>query len=279
MLIDWTQLAKNIHKALRKEISETEGIPKLVAILVWNSQESLRYIKNKKKTAEKIGIDFELKKFPLTITEEELLSEIMTLNTDNSVSGFMIQLPLPKHFHAKKIIEHIAPEKDVDGFHPINQGKIVIGDTSALLPCTPAGIMHIFSENNISLSGKIVCVIGRSNIVGKPVTNLLINAGATVISCNSKTPDLEAMTLQSDIIIAAAGVVHLVKDYMVKKDAIIIDVGFSVVDDQLFGDCDTEKLDAKGCAVTPVPGGVWPLTVAFLMKNTVLAHNNIHGEK
>jgi len=276
MILNWTLTASKIYDQLEKNISKFTQKPTLWAILVWDSAASLRYIKQKRKFAKKIGMWFEFIQLQEDISQEELLSEIKKCNTDTKISGYIVQLPLPKHINTEQIINNISPSKDVDGFHPENQWKIMIGDSTWFTPCTPAWVMSIFTEYGISLSGKKVCIIGRSNIVGKPLALLCINAGATVTVCNSQTPSLEEFALWADIVICATGIPHLIKPNMTHKDTIIIDVGFSVVDGKIMGDADTQAFVGAGNSITPVPGWVGPMTVAMLMTNTYLAHMKTH---
>lgn len=232
----------------------------------------MRYIRQKQKWAEDLGITFELKQLPENIGETKLLELIQAWNSESHIDGYIIQLPLPKDIDAQNIINAISPEKDVDGFHPENQGKMLIGDPSGFVPCTPAGIMKIFESLEVNLEGKNIVIIGKSNIVGKPIMGLLVNAGATVTSCNSKTPSIRAYTSNADIIISAAGKPGLLKLDMIKIDSIIIDVGFTVVDDRIYGDADFDNINIAGPKITPVPGGVGALTVAMLMENTLKAY-------
>ena len=243
--------------------------PSLWVILVWDNPESLRYIGQKRKWAETLGISFELFLLDKQTSENAVLEQINQLNNNSDIDGFMVQTPLPKHIDTQKILNAIDPKKDVDGFHPENQWKIMIGDHSGLVPCTPAGVMYIFKSENISLAGKIVTIIGRSNIVWKPLVNLCINAGATVIACNSHTQNLSEHTKKSDIIILATGVPGLLSIEMVSDQAVIIDVWFSVIDGKIYGDACYQELLNNGNTITPVPGWVGPLTVAMLMKNTL----------
>ncbi|MDD3646478.1 MAG: bifunctional 5,10-methylenetetrahydrofolate dehydrogenase/5,10-methenyltetrahydrofolate cyclohydrolase [Candidatus Gracilibacteria bacterium] len=269
MLIDGKKIAGKIFEDIKKEVSRMSKKPALGALLVGDNSSSIRYIEQKKKWAEYVGIKFILKKLPEHVSENEILSTIESFNTDDNISGYIVQLPLPSHIDEKKIIKSISPKKDVDGFHPENQGKLMIGDKTGFSPCTPAGILELLKSTEIDYIGKQVVVIGRSNIVGKPITTLLINEGATVISCNSKTPNIRKFTIDADIVISAAGKPGLLTLDMIKKDAIVIDVGFTVIEGKIYGDADTHNMDLAGVKVTPVPGGVGPLTVAMLMKNTL----------
>jgi len=272
MIIDGKQIAQDIYKDLATKVSEWEWTPKLAAVLVGNNPASLKYIDQKRKNAEKVGIDFELIHVAENISQEDLLQVLNDLNTDADVSGYIVQLPLPQHIDTSLVIESISPEKDVDGFHPVNQGKGIIGDDSGFIPCTPAGVMHILHTLSINLAGKEVSVIGKSNIVGKPLVNLLMNAGATVTSCNSKTKDLKKHTSQADIVILAAGVPKMLTADMISHNTIVIDVGFSIIDGKIYGDADFESIEKNGNLITPVPGGVGRLTVAMLLSNTFKAY-------
>ena len=244
----------------------------MVVILVWEKSASLSYIRQKQKWADYVGIDFELIKFEENVKETELLRKIKELNNDQSVNWFIVQLPLPEHINEKKIINNINPKKDIDWFHPKNQWKVLIWDNSWFVPCTPAGIIEILKYQKINLEWKVACVIGKSNIVWKPITSLLINAWATVISCNSKTKNLRKFTTIADIIIIATWVPKMLKVDMIKVWATIIDVWFTVLDGKIYWDADTELIDIAWNNITPVPGWVWALTVCMLMKNTVKAY-------
>jgi len=257
---------------LKREVSVLEKKPTLWAILVGQNPSSLRYIKQKQKWAEYTWINFHLVELDENVTEKELLKEIKSFNKNDFISWYIVQLPLPKHIDEKIITWSINPLKDVDWFHPINQGKILIWDNSGLIPCTPAGIMEIFKSEDINLVGKEICVIGRSNIVWKPITSLLINSWATVISCNSKTKDISKYTLWADIVIVAAWQPWLLKENMLKKWSIVIDVWFTVINNKIYWDAETKEIDSAWHNITPVPGWVWALTVAMLMSNTLKAH-------
>ena len=271
MLLDWKKIAIKIYDDLKLKISKNDTKITLGAILVWDNSASIRYIKQKKKWADFIWINFVLKRVDTNITENELISLINDFNKSEKITWFIVQLPLPKHIVENKIIAAISPYKDVDWFHPINQWKLLTWDDSGFLPCTPAWIMEFFTHENIELAWKHITVIWRSNIVWKPITNLLINAWATVISCNSKTPDLKKFTIFSDVIIVAAWIPGLLKASMVKHWAIVIDVWFTVIDWKIYWDAETKNIDLSWSKITPVPGWVWALTVAMLMKNTLKA--------
>lgn len=273
MILDGKKLAADIYNDLSEKIKKSPSIPTLGAVLVGNNSASLRYIRQKQKFSEKIGMNFELFRFPEDISEEQLREEIHKLNENDSISWYIVQLPLPSHIDSLRIIRNIHPLKDVDGFHPENQWKVMIGDETGFVPCTPAGVMELLKEYNIALSRKKVVILGRSNIVGKPLALLCINAGATVISCNSHTPDIHTYTKDADIVICATGQAHLLQVDMVSAEAIIIDVGFSVIDEKIYGDADTTWFLSQGNPITPVPGWVGPMTVAMLLSNTYNAHS------
>lgn len=271
MIIDSKSLAKNIYENIKKEISKQKEKPCLAIILVWENSASLRYVEQKKKWAEYVGMDFKLIKYDSKVSEREVIEKIRELNNDEKVHWFMVQLPLPEHISDKKVINNINPKKDIDGFTPKNLWKVMIWDENCFIPCTPAGIMEIIKNQKIDLEGKIACVVGRSNIVWKPISALLTNAWATVIHCNSKTKWLKKYTTMADIVIMATWNPKLLKVDMIKVWATVIDVWFTVVDGKIFGDADTKLIDLAGNNITPVPGWVWVMTVAMLIKNTLKA--------
>lgn len=274
MILDGKIVAQKIYEDLKNEIQILEKKPKLSVILVGKNSPSLRYINQKQKWAEFVGIDFELINFDDDVSEEILLTTIEKLNKDESVDGFMVQTPLPKHIDLEKVINSIDSRKDVDGFSPVNQGKIVIGDKSWLPACTPAGVIELCKYYNIKLVWQNIVIIGRSNIVGKPLANLLINIGATVTICNSKTKNIESITKTADIVITAMWAPKFLKAHMISKNTKVIDVGFSVIDGKIYGDADFEDIILHENDITPVPGWVWVLTVAMLMTNTLQAYKN-----
>lgn len=274
MILDWKQLSREIYSSLKDEIAWFDRPPSLGVVLVGDNPSSLKYIKQKKKWAEKIGITFNMTKFEDTITEGELLDNINALNNDNNVDGYIIQLPLPAHFDRLKIINSIDPKKDVDGFTCSNFWKFALEDYSWFLPCTPAWIIEILKKYSIDIVWKNVVVIWRSNIVWKPLSLLLMNLWATVTSCNSKTKDISMFTKQADIVIVAAWCPKLLKSDMVNESTIIIDVWINVVDWKTQGDTDFEAIFDQWNLITPVPWWVGPMTVAMLMKNTVSAYKN-----
>lgn len=252
--------------------------PTFRVILVGENPASLSYIKGKMKAAETAGIDADVIKFPATITEEALLLEVEKLNQDDKIHGFIVQLPLPEHINENRLLEKIAFEKDIDGFHPEHIGRMLLG-LPCFIPCTPKGIMEIMAAIDLDLAGKQVVVIGRSNIVGKPVAMLALQQDATVTICHSRTKDLPAIAKTADVLIVAIGREHFVNADFVKKGAIVIDVGVnkSSTTGKLVGDVDYEAVKDKIAAITPVPGGVGPMTITMLLQNTIeatcLQHN------
>ena len=273
-ILDGKKLSEKIKENLKKEVEElkAKGItPGLAVILVGDDPASQTYVKMKRNACQKVGIYSVVHEFPENITEKELLSTIKMINENPNIHGLLIQLPLPKHIDTTKVLEAVDPSKDVDGFHPYNMGRLVEGlDTFA--PCTPLGVMEIFKEYNIDLKGKDVCVVGASNIVGKPMWALLVNAWATVDICHIETRDLAAHTKMADIVIVGVGKPNLITADMVKDDVIVVDIGINRLDDgRLVGDVDFENVSKKASYITPVPGGVGPMTIAMLLKNTVKA--------
>ncbi|WP_044415736.1 bifunctional methylenetetrahydrofolate dehydrogenase/methenyltetrahydrofolate cyclohydrolase FolD [Halarcobacter anaerophilus] len=274
-LLDGKSLSNKIKEEVRVEVEQLkqeEGVtPGLAVVLVGDDAASATYVNSKHKACEKAGIYSEVHKKDSSTTQEELLKLIEKMNNDPKLDGILVQLPVPEHIDTTTVLEAINPLKDVDGFHPYNVGRMV-SNLDAFLPATPFGVMRMFQEYNIDLIGKNVCIIGSSDIVGKPMASLLINAKATVEVCNSKTKDLKAHTLRADIVIVAAGRVNLVTADMINEGAIIIDVGINRLDNgKLVGDVDFEGCKDKCSFITPVPGGVGPMTIAMLLKNTVKA--------
>ena len=271
-IIDGKALSEKVLKEIEKEHSELEKKvgrkAGLAVIIVGENPASQIYVRNKIRACEKVGFHSETIRLDENITEENLLLEIEKLNNNSNIDGILVQLPIPKHIDGLKIINAISAEKDVDGFHTTNIGKMMIGDETGFLPCTPAGVVHMFEEYNINLKGKDVLVIGQSNIVGKPMTLLLIKKRATVQVCNSKTKNLSEKLQKADVVVAAAGSPKLVKASDVKEDVVVIDVGINRVDGKLCGDVDFEEVSKKASFITPVPGGVGPMTIAMLIKNT-----------
>lgn len=265
------QQVKEEHEILKDKTGKTAG---LAVIIVGENPASQVYVRNKTRACENVGFYSETIELPASISEDELVEEVKKLNENDKINGILVQLPLPNHIDEMKIINTISPEKDVDGFHALNVGKMVLGDKTGFLPCTPYGIMQLLEEYKIDVVGKDVVIVGRSNIVGKPMALMLIEKGATVKVCNSKTKDLSGKMQRADIIIAAAGVPKLVKAKDVKNGAVVIDVGINRVDGKLCGDVDYDEVIEKVSLITPVPGGVGPMTIASLIKNTLTSYKN-----
>jgi len=272
MIIDGKKIASELREDLKKKITQLKSqynlVPGLTVILVGEDAPSKIYVKNKEKFAKEVGINSEVIKYPEKVEEKILLSKIEELNNDKKVSGILVQLPLPGHIDKRKVIETIIPEKDVDGFHPINVGNLSSGYDSNV-PCTPLGCYLLLKKVDKNLSGKHAVMIGRSNLNGKPMTQLLLKENCTVTIAHSKTKDLKAECSRADIIIAAVGKPKLVKEDWVKKGAIVIDVGINKTDSGLVGDVDFNGVSKIAKAITPVPGGVGPMTIACLLNNTV----------
>ena len=272
MIIDGKKIAETLRQKLKKEIIEIKSsfksVPGLTVILIGEDPASKIYVRNKEKFSKEIGINSEVIKYPENIEEKEVLSKIIELNKNRKVSGILVQLPLPKHINNQKVIETILPEKDVDGFHPINVGNLSSGYDSKI-PCTPLGCLILLKEVEKNLSGKHAVVIGRSNLNGKPMAQLLLKENCTVTITHSKTKDLKSQCNKADIIIAAVGKPKFVKGDWVKKNAIVIDVGINKTSDGIVGDIDFNEVSKVARAITPVPGGVGPMTIACLLRNTV----------
>ena len=248
----------------------------LAVILVGEDPASKIYVANKKKACEDLGIVSHEYLLPATATQEELLALVETLNNEDSINGILCQLPLPKHLDEKTVINAIDPKKDVDAFHPSNVGKIMIGDYD-FVPCTPAGVMELLKYYNIEAEGKLCVVIGRSNIVGKPMSMLLLHKNGTVTTCHSRTKNLKEVCKEADILVAAVGKAKFVTADMVKDGAVVVDVGMNRFDGKLCGDVDFEGVSEKASFITPVPGGVGPMTIAMLMQNTLTAAKKQNG--
>lgn len=275
MIIDGKKCSEEILENLRRDISEykekTGKVPGLAVIILGNNAASKIYVKSKIRACEKTGILSREIILDENISEEELINEIEKLNNDKNINGILVQLPLPPHINEKKICEAISVKKDVDGFKAENLGKIMLGDDDGFISCTPQGIIYLIDQLNMDLHGKNVVVVGRSNIVGKPVASLLINKGATTTVCNSKTKDLAGILKKADIIVIAIGKAKFLTKDMVKEGAVVIDVGINRVDGKIYGDVDYENVKDIVSHITPVPGGVGPMTIAMLLKNTVKA--------
>ena len=272
ILIDGKKAAAELREELKQEVAELKTkynkVPGLTVILIGDMAPSQIYVRNKEKSANEVGLKSEVIKYPDTVEEKTVLEKIEELNKNESVSGILVQLPLPKHIDKQKVIETITPSKDVDGFHPMNVGNLSSGYESSV-PCTPLGCYLMIKKIEPNLSGKKAVVVGRSNLNGKPMTQLLLKENCTVTITHSRTKDLKAECLEADIIVAAVGIPELVKGDWVKKDAIVIDVGINKTENGLVGDVAFDEVSKVAKALTPVPGGVGPMTIACLLKNTV----------
>ena len=272
ILIDGKKVAAELREELKKEVSNLKAkynkIPGLTVILIGDMAPSQIYVRMKEKAANEVGLKSEVIKYPSEVEEKTVLEKINELNKDSSVSGILVQLPLPEHINKQKVIESIAPKKDVDGFHPMNVGNLSSGYDSSI-PCTPLGCYLLIKTLEPNLSGKKAIIIGRSNLNGKPMTQLLLRENCTVTVTHSKTKDLKAECLKGDIIVAAVGIPQLVRGDWIKKDAIVIDVGINKTDKGIVGDVAFEEVSKVAKALTPVPGGVGPMTIACLLKNTI----------
>ncbi|MBO8765650.1 bifunctional methylenetetrahydrofolate dehydrogenase/methenyltetrahydrofolate cyclohydrolase FolD [Staphylococcus aureus] len=279
-ILDGKQIAKDYRQGLQDQVEalkEKGFTPRLSVILVGNDGASQSYVRSKKKAAEKIGMISEIVHLEETATEEEVLNELNRLNNDDSVSGILVQVPLPKQVSEQKILEAINPEKDVDGFHPINIGKLYI-DEQTFVPCTPLGIMEILKHADIDLEGKNAVVIGRSHIVGQPVSKLLLQKNASVTILHSRSKDMASYLKDADVIVSAVGKPGLVTKDVVKEGAVIIDVGNTPDENgKLKGDVDYDAVKEIAGAITPVPGGVGPLTITMVLNNTLLAEKMRRG--
>jgi len=272
MILDGKKEAALLREEIKKEILEIKKkvnkSPSLSVILIGDFVPSQIYVKNKERNCKEVGINSEIIKYPKEVKESEILKKIEELNNNDSISGILVQLPLPAHINKEKIINAIKPSKDVDGFHPINVGNLSSG-YKAIVPCTPLGCLLLIKKVEKNLTGKHAVIIGRSNLNGKPMAQLLLKEDCTVSIVHSKTKDLKSECQKADILVVAVGVANLVKEDWVKKDSIIIDVGTNKVADKIVGDVDFEKVKDKVKAITPVPGGVGPMTIACLLKNTL----------
>ncbi|MFJ7637151.1 bifunctional methylenetetrahydrofolate dehydrogenase/methenyltetrahydrofolate cyclohydrolase FolD [Peribacillus sp. NPDC097264] len=271
-IINGKEIAESVRQDISKEVQqlrEKNVVPGLAVILVGDNQASQTYVRNKQKACEDLGMHSVLIQKPADLTQQELIQNIDELNQDDSIHGILVQLPLPGHIQEKAIIEAISPEKDVDGFHPINIGRMMTGQ-DAFLPCTPYGIMVMLEHIDYNLEGKHVVIVGRSNIVGKPSGQLFLNADATVTYCHSKTSDLAYFTKQADVVVVAVGKRDTITSAHIKEGAVVIDVGMNRNDEgKLCGDVSFEEVKEKASYITPVPRGVGPMTITMLMKNTV----------
>ena len=272
ILIDGKKIAAELRQELKKEVSDLKDkfnkVPGLTVILIGDLTPSQIYVRNKEKFAKEVGLKSDVIKYPDNVEEKVILDKIQELNLDKTVSGILVQLPLPKHIDKQKVIEKIDPSKDVDGFHPMNVGNLSSGYESSV-PCTPLGCYLLIKKVESNLSGKKAVIIGRSNLNGKPMTQLLLKENCTVTVTHSRTKDLKAECLEADIVVAAVGIPELVKGDWIKKDTIVIDVGINKTDEGIVGDVAFDEVSKKAKAITPVPGGVGPMTIACLLKNTI----------
>ena len=271
IIIDGKKVSEHIKENIKKEISILKTKPYLVVLQIGNDTASSIYVRNKEKAAKELGIDFKHIKFDEDTKEEKIIKEIEKLNNDKKVSGIIMQLPIPKNYNVNKIINSIDSNKDVDGLTYKNMGKLSYDD-DGLFSCTSSGIMELLNYYKIDLEGKNVVIIGRSNLVGKPLFNLMINSNATVTLCHSKTVNLKNITKKADIVVVAVGKAKFLTKDMISKNCIVIDVGINRIDNKLYGDTDFDKIKNKTSYITPVPGGVGPMTVTMLMKNTLKAY-------
>lgn len=270
-LLDGKSLSSELIDSVKKDAEKLK--PKLAVILVGENPASLTYTKNKRKACERAGIEYDERVFPDTISQVDLLKEVEKLNNDDSVTGFIVQMPLPDHIEPPQIIRAIDPKKDVDGFHAYNLGKMFLSpEFEDLPPATPSGIVKLLDHYDIPIRGKEVVVVGHSNIVGKPISTMMLNRNATVTTCHIYTEDLASHTKRADILIVAVGKINLITADMVKDGVVVVDVGMNRTDDgKLCGDVDFENVSKKASYITPVPGGVGPMTVAALIINTISA--------
>lgn len=277
-IIDGRAISKQIEAELTEEIASMKAdagmVPGLATILVGQDPASQLYVRLKHKACDRVGIYAEDQKLDASITQEELLDVIENLNTRADIHGILLQLPLPQHLDAKEAMQAIDPAKDVDGFHPYNMGNLMIGD-EGFVPCTPAGIILALEYYDVDIEGKDAVIVGHSNVVGKPMAAMLLNRNATVSVCHVYTKDLKSYTAGADILVVAAGVKHLIKEDMVKKGAVVFDVGITEEEGKIYGDVDFENVVNKASLVTPVPGGVGPMTIATLLTHVTFAAKEI----
>jgi len=276
MILSGKEVADNIHLQLKQTIGSLSSAPGLAVILLGDNPSSQTYVNMKRRACEKVGIHSFFHHLPDSTTEKKLLQLIKKLNHDTAVDGILVQLPLPDHIDPVNVIEALDPQKDIDGFHPLNLGKVMAGLSDGFIPCTPLGIKTLLEHYQISVEGKHVVIAGRSAIVGKPLATLLMQnapgCNATVTVVHSRTRNLAELTRQADILVAAVGIPRFIKADMVKEGAIVVDVGINREGDNLVGDVDFENVEKKCKAITPVPKGVGPMTVAMLLQNTLLSY-------
>ena len=278
MILNGKEVALGIKEELKKEVSKITPKPSLVVIQVGDDPASNIYVNSKAKLALEIGYEFCHVKFNSDVTEEEIITKIEEINENDKINGVIVQLPIPKHLNANKIINKIDPIKDIDGLTELNAGKLLTGDAS-LVSCTPKGIITLLKHYNIELQGKHVVIVGRSNLVGKPLIGLCLNENATVTICHSKTKNLEEITKTADILIVAIGKSRFINEKYVKEGSIIVDVGINRVDGKLSGDVDFDSVFKKSSFITPVPGGVGPMTTISLMENVLISYKEMQKKR
>ena len=280
MILSGKDLASRLKENMRSDVKDLEKTfsitPHLAVIIVGSNPASQSYVKSKSKACEEVGIRNTTIALPEDISEQELLRTITELNLNTDVHGILVQLPLPSHIDEHRVMNRIAPEKDVDGFHPVNVGALYTSKSTGIIPCTPKGIIHLLKDANVDITGKNAVVIGRSNIVGLPIAKLLLDNNATVTICHSKTQNLKDITSNADILIVAIGKAKFVTEDMVKPGAVVIDVGINRVDGKIVGDVDFDNVKEKASFITPVPGGVGPMTITCLLENTIYCFNHQH---
>lgn len=279
VILDGTSLAKKVIESVSKEAASLDPKPHLVVIQVGEDEASTVYVTRKAADCAKAGLKSTVVKMPATTSQKELLDKVAQLNSDKGVHGILVQLPLPKHIDEDAVITSVLPEKDVDGFHPINAGRLMQGDSSGLVSCTPKGVIRMLEHYDIPISGAHAVVVGRSNIVGKPLAQLFLNKDATVTIAHSKTRNLEEITRQADILAVGVGKPRFITAGMVKRGAVVIDIGINRTEGKLIGDSDFEPLCGKVRAISPVPGGVGPMTRAILLENLILAYKMQSGRQ
>jgi methylenetetrahydrofolate dehydrogenase (NADP+)/methenyltetrahydrofolate cyclohydrolase len=274
-VIDGKGIAAGIRRELSEEVrrfrDEKRVVPKLCVVLVGEDPASQIYVRSKERACDSAGMEGETRRIPASIKQEQLIELVRSINNDKTVHGLLVQLPLPKGLDPIAVLDEISPEKDVDGLHPLNMGKLLRGEKPMHVPCTPQGIMELILSTGVEIKGKEAVVVGRSNIVGKPISLLLLGKHATVTICHSRTIDLGAVTRRADILVASVGSPHIIHGDMVREGAVVIDVGMNRLENKLVGDVDFDAAKEKAAFITPVPGGVGPMTIAMLLRNTLNA--------
>ena len=280
-IIDGKSIAKRIRDEVAVAVAKLKSVtgmtPKLTVVLVGDDPASQVYVRNKEKACQEAGVLSEIVRLPASTKEQELVDIVKQFNRDKTTHGLLVQIPLPGHISEKAVIDVVSPEKDVDGLHPLNMGKLLKGENPLFVPCTPQGVMELILSTGVEIKGKEAVIIGRSNIVGKPMALLLLQQHATVTVCHSRTRDLGEVTRRADILVAAVGSPAIVHGDMIKEGAVVIDVGVNRVGAKLVGDVEFESANARAAYLTPVPGGVGPMTIAMLLKNTLKAAEAVLG--